>query len=121
VVQPSWLDELADLGGSRFRLLVLNPDQGRLVLAVVEKDLENAVGKQRDRNDRDEQRDIFGEKPASNARSWRLLRGHSARRGRSRERTSLRRIRVKGNGHRAPFLARRRRLVSCRNAAGQIR
>ena len=38
------LDELADLGGGGFGLLVLNPDQGRLVLAIIEENLENAVG-----------------------------------------------------------------------------
>src|SRR6185437_14430390 len=55
------LDELADLCGRRLRLLLLDPDQRRLVLAVIENDLENAVGEQRDGDHRDEQRDIFGE------------------------------------------------------------
>ena len=39
-----FLDELADLGGRGFGLLVLNPDQRRLVLAVIEENLENPVG-----------------------------------------------------------------------------
>ena len=64
-----FLDELADLGGCRLGLLVLDPDQRGLVLAVVEEDLENAVGEQRDGNDRDEQRDIFGEEPAADPSS----------------------------------------------------
>jgi len=38
-----FLDELADFGGRRLGLFVLNPDQGRLVLAVIEEDLENPV------------------------------------------------------------------------------
>jgi len=39
-----FLDELADLGRRRLGLFVLDPDQGRLVLAVIEKNLENPVG-----------------------------------------------------------------------------
>ena len=39
-----FLDELADLRRRGLRLLVLNPDQGRLVLAVIEENLENPVG-----------------------------------------------------------------------------
>ena len=39
-----FLDELADLGRRRLGLLVLNPDQGRLVLAIIEENLENPVG-----------------------------------------------------------------------------
>jgi hypothetical protein len=38
------LDELADLGCRSLGLLVLNPDQGRLVLAIIEENLENPVG-----------------------------------------------------------------------------
>ncbi len=38
------LDELADLGRRGFCLFVLNPDQGRLVLAIIEENLENPVG-----------------------------------------------------------------------------
>jgi hypothetical protein len=38
------LDELADFRRRRLGLLVLNPDQGRLVLAVIEENLENPVG-----------------------------------------------------------------------------
>ena len=41
------LDELADLGRRRFRLLVLDADQRRLVLPIIEEDLENSVRQQR--------------------------------------------------------------------------
>jgi hypothetical protein len=46
---------LADLGGGRFRLLALNADQRRLVLLIIEEDVENAVGQERDRDHGDEQ------------------------------------------------------------------
>ena len=59
------LDELADLGGRGLGLLVLDPDQRGLVLAIIEENLENAVGQQRDADHRDEQRDVFGEQPAA--------------------------------------------------------
>jgi hypothetical protein len=39
-----FLDELADFRGRGYRLLVLNPDQRCLVLTIIEKYLENAVG-----------------------------------------------------------------------------
>ena len=55
------LDELPDLGGGGFRLFALDADERSLVLLVVEVDIENAVREQRDADDRDEQRDIFGE------------------------------------------------------------
>ena len=55
------LDELADLGGGGFRLLALDADQRRLVLLIVEVDVENAVRQQRDRHHGHEQRDVFGE------------------------------------------------------------
>ena len=38
-----FLDELADLSRRRLGLLVLNPDQGGLVLAIIEENLENPV------------------------------------------------------------------------------
>ena len=38
-----FLDELADLGRGGLGLLVLDADQGRLVLAIIEEDLENPV------------------------------------------------------------------------------
>ena len=38
------LDELADLRRRRLGLFVLNPDQRRLVLAIIEENLENPVG-----------------------------------------------------------------------------
>ncbi len=40
----NFLDELADLGRRRLGLLALNPDQGRLVLAIIEENLEDPVG-----------------------------------------------------------------------------
>lgn len=55
------LDELADLGGGGLGLLVLDPDQRGLVLAIVEQDLEQAIGQQGDGDHGHEQRDIFGE------------------------------------------------------------
>ena len=42
------LDELADLGGGGFRLFALDADKRRLVLLIVEEDIENAVGQERD-------------------------------------------------------------------------
>ncbi len=47
-----FLDELADLRGGCFRLFALNADQRRLVFQVVEIDLENAVGEERDAHHR---------------------------------------------------------------------
>jgi hypothetical protein len=112
------LDELADLGGGCLRLLLLDPDQRRLVLAIIENDLENAVGQQRDGDDRHEQRDVFGEETAASpGPRWPRRR---IRCGRARNGGSLGRIGVKGKGHRAPFLARRRVVVSCRNAAEPV-
>src|SRR5262249_60862276 len=55
------LDELAALGGGGFRLFALDADERRLVLLIIEEDVENAVGQQRDADHRDEQRDVFGE------------------------------------------------------------
>src|SRR5262249_42459801 len=55
------LDELTDLGGGSFRLFALDADERRLVLLIIEQNVENTVGYQRDTYDRDEQRDIFGE------------------------------------------------------------
>ena len=60
-----FLDELADLGRRRFRLFALDADQRCFVLLVVEIDLENAVGNQRDADHQDEQPDVFGEQPAA--------------------------------------------------------
>src|SRR5262249_53474667 len=48
------LDELADLGGGGFRLFALDADERRLVLLIIEQDVENAVGYQRNTDDRDE-------------------------------------------------------------------
>src|ERR1019366_8268445 len=55
------LDELADLGGGRIRLLMLDLDQRGLVLLVGEPDLEHAVAEQRHAHDREEQRHVFAE------------------------------------------------------------
>ena len=55
------LDELADLGGGGFRLFALDADERCLVLLIVEVDVEDAVREQRDADDRNEQRDVFGE------------------------------------------------------------
>src|SRR5262249_23609638 len=59
------LDELADLGGGGFRLLALDADERRLVLLIIEEDVENTVGYQRDTDDRDEQRDVFGKQASA--------------------------------------------------------
>src|SRR5215471_6952158 len=55
------LNEEANLLGGPLRLLALNADQGLGVLAVGEKDLEQAVAEQGYANDRKEQADIFSE------------------------------------------------------------
>jgi hypothetical protein len=67
VVQPSWdlLDELPDLGGGGFRLFALDADQRGFMLLIIEHDVENAVGHQRDADDGDEQRDVFGEQASA--------------------------------------------------------
>src|SRR5262249_41917826 len=62
------LDELADLRGGGFRLLALNADQRGLVLLIVEEDVERAVGEERDADQHDEQRDVFGEQAAAGFR-----------------------------------------------------
>src|SRR4029077_13676812 len=59
------LDELADLGGGSFRLFALDADQRRLVLLIIEQDVENAVGHQRYTDHRDEQCDVFGEQASA--------------------------------------------------------
>src|SRR6516162_2331515 len=56
-----FLDEKANLLGGPFRLLALNADQRLGVLAVGEKDLEQAIAEQGYANDRKEQADIFPE------------------------------------------------------------
>jgi len=55
------LDELTDLGGGGFSLFALDADERRLMLLIIEQDVENAVGHQRYTDDCDEQRDVFGE------------------------------------------------------------
>src|SRR6516225_1980273 len=55
------LDEEANLLGGPFRLLTLNADQRLGVLAVGEKDLEEAIAEQLYANDGKEQADIFPE------------------------------------------------------------
>src|SRR5262245_34474872 len=70
------LDELADLRGGGFRLLALDADQRRLVLLIIEEDVERAVGEERDADHHHEQRDVFGEQASAGFR-----RGNSAGRG----------------------------------------
>src|SRR5262249_44966041 len=59
------LDELADLGGGGFRLLALAADEGHLVFLIIEQDVENTVGYQRDTDHRDEQRDVLREQSSA--------------------------------------------------------
>src|SRR5262249_7525690 len=59
------LDELADLGGGGFRLLALDADERRLVLLIIEQDVQNAVGHQRDTDHRDKQHDVLREQAAA--------------------------------------------------------
>src|SRR6516225_3929828 len=60
------LDEEANLLGGPFRLLALNADQGLGVLAVGEKDLEEAVAEPGYANDGKKQADIFSDqRPAA--------------------------------------------------------
>ena len=95
-----FLDELADLGGGGLRLLVLDPDQRGLVLAIIEENLENAVGQQRDADDGDEQRDIFGEQPAADFLRPGAPGGTGCRAaGRRRQRPALGRVGMQGNAH----------------------
>src|SRR5262249_6699087 len=68
------LDEKADLLGCPFRLLALNADQGLGVLAVGEKDLEEAVAEQGYANDGKEQADIFSEQRPADLAPAGLLR-----------------------------------------------
>ena len=110
------LDELADLGGRRLGLLVLDPDQRGLVLAIIEEDLEQAVGQQRNGDDGHEQRDIFGEQPGPDP-------APPPRRTRRRPRPRaaaawLAGCRDGGRCSSRPSLARRPELVSRRTAQG---
>src|SRR5712691_11979270 len=73
------LDELADLGGGSLGLLALDADLRRLILSIIEQDIENAVGHERDADHRHEQRDIFGEQPPAGLGDRRLGRGLSRR------------------------------------------
>src|SRR5262249_58261124 len=59
------LDELADLGGGGLRLFALDADERRLVLMIMEEDVENAVGQQRDADHRDKQHDVLGEQASA--------------------------------------------------------
>src|SRR5262249_37813885 len=72
------LDELTDLGGGGLRLFALNADERHFVLLIIEEDIENAVGHQRDTDHRDEQPDVFGEQSSAGLCDWgfrrRLLR-----------------------------------------------
>ncbi len=55
------VDELADLGRRRFRLLALDADQRLFVFLIGEPDLERAVGEERDQHDGEHQRDVLEE------------------------------------------------------------
>src|SRR5262249_46923344 len=59
------LDELTDLGGGGLRLFALDADERHFVLLVIEEDVENAVGYQRDTDARDEQGDVFGKQASA--------------------------------------------------------
>src|SRR5262249_59862673 len=59
------LDELADLGGGGFRLLTLDADERGFVLLIIEQNVKNAVGHQRDTDHRDKQHDVFGEQSSA--------------------------------------------------------
>src|SRR5262249_4776275 len=67
-------DEKANLLGGPFRLLALNADQGLGVLAVGEKDLEQAIAEQGYANDGEEQADIFSEQRPADLAPAGLLR-----------------------------------------------
>ena len=93
-------DELTDFRGRRLGLLVLDPDQGTLVLAVIEEDLKDTIREQRDSDHRDEQRDIFRKQAAAGlGAGWRRRR--RAKHRRSRQRPAFGRVRVQRNGHQA--------------------
>jgi len=53
------MDELADLGCRRFRLLALNADQRGFVFLIREPDLEGAVGEERDQHHRKHQSNVL--------------------------------------------------------------
>src|SRR6516165_11127911 len=71
------LDEKADLLGRPFRLLALNADQRLGMLAVGEKDLEEAIAEQGYANDGKEQADIFPEQRPADLAPAGLLRDRS--------------------------------------------
>src|SRR6516165_10431196 len=68
------LDEVANLLGGPFRLLALNADQRLGMLAVGEKDLEQAIAEQGYANDGKEQADIFPEQRPTDLAPASLLR-----------------------------------------------
>ncbi len=111
------LDELADLGGGRLGLLALNADQRGLVLAIIEENLENPVGSQRNGDHRDEQRDIFGEQPAADFPPLRRRRRTPLPPQPKRPAHVLQAYPGGGKCSSGRNLARRPGLVSCRNAA----
>ena len=94
----NFLDKLTDFRCRRLGLLVLDADQGNLVLAVIKEDLKDAIGQQRDGDHRDEQRDIFRKQAAAAlGAGWRRRRRAKHRRG--RQRPAIGRVRVQRNGH----------------------
>src|SRR5215470_7454091 len=62
------VDELADLGRGHFGLLALNADERSPMLSVEEPDLRRPVDKQRHRDQRHEQRDVFHEQAVASSR-----------------------------------------------------
>lgn len=112
------LDELADLGGRRLSLLMLDPDQRGLVLTIIEEDFEQPVGEQRNGDDGHEQRDVFGEQPGPDPPPHRLA-GHGPIRGRARQRPGLRSVGRERLIRRN--LARRRDVVSRERGKGPAR
>src|SRR5207302_3431164 len=66
----------ADLGGGGLGLLALDADQGGLVLAVGEPDLEKAVGEECNADDGKEQRDIFAKQRPADLAPAALFRNH---------------------------------------------
>ena len=96
----NFLDELTDFRGRRLGLLVLDADQGSLVLAVIEEDLKDTIRQQRDGDHRDEQRDIFRKQAAAGLGAG-CRRRRRAKHRRGRQRPAIGGVRVQRNGHRA--------------------
>ena len=69
------LDELADLGSSRFRLLTLDTDEGGLVLLVRKPNFGKPIGDQRHADDGQKQGDVFPKQAAAQRGRHVLLHG----------------------------------------------